>query len=337
MNTKYRKKISIGYNGKKDFFDQIILPYKYYISSVYTAPPTSMNIASSRAVPHVTKEEMLDLRKRLKKEKIEFNLVFNFDGIDDPKIIKTLLLSADYFKPDLITLNGTYVLDSFLKITKYKLNISIINDINSLNQLDQLLERDLKGNYIVSYNIGRRKTFDPKYIKSVRSRYPKLRLKLMVNEGCIFECPDQNFHSCSNTMRKKDHPSDRIFYCQKFESPEHWRFLTGQYIPPKFLSNYCDLVDEFKIASRGSYYAGMDTTTVVELLKEYIEERDISIKRAMLSSYGGTYFAQSYFKNNPESEKGNYSKTYPDDFFKVRSKCKHNCYDCGYCRDILDS
>jgi len=42
-----------------------------------------------------------------------------------------------------------------------------------------------------------------------------------------------------------------IFYCHKLDPGQHWRFLTGQYIPPKFLASYRGLVDEFKIATRG--------------------------------------------------------------------------------------
>lgn len=339
-NPKYYKKISIGYNGQDDFFDSVITPFKDYISSVYTSPPTSMGIRSSRTTPDVSLPEMLRLRKKLAQIGIEFNLVYNFDGIADPKIGKDLLAAAHFFKPDLVTFPGTFVRDLFLKETDYKLNISIIHDINSLNQLEQVLEGDQDGQ-IVSYNIGRRKTFDLDFIREVKTKYPNLRLKLMVNEGCVFECPDQQFHSCSHSMMKKNFSDQQLFYCSKLESGQWWRFLSGQYIPPKFLSRYLGLVDEFKLASRGIYTQKMQTQRVVQLLEEYIGEQDISIKRAIESSYGGSLFARMpEFRAFVEAEQASrvmeaLEKPYPEPFFQIRSKCLHNCQQCGYCKKVL--
>lgn len=337
MNKKYRKKFTIGYNGKKDFFEKVIEPFEYYISSVYTAPPTSLGISSARFTPSVKAKEFLKLRKKLEKKKIGFNLIYNFSGIASPDIAGKLISTANIFKPNMVTVPGTFVLDLFLKHTRYKINISVIHDINSINSLDQLLERDEK-KQIVAYNIGRRKTYDLDFIKKVRKKYPRLRLKLMVNEGCIFECPDQNFHSCSHMLIKKDFREHKIFHCQKFMPKQYWRFLTGQYIPPKFLANYCGLVDDFKLASRGVYKKGMPTEHIVKMLNEYINEEDLTINRAIQSSYGGSLFANTTeYQEFISSQKASspYFKPYPNDFFKMRSKCQHNCDECGYCRKIL--
>jgi len=249
-------------------------------------------------------------------------------------MINKLFSTADFLRPDIITINGTFIIDKFIELTDYKLNISIINDINSINQLYQILEKD-PDKRIVSYNIGRRKTYDLDFIRSVKETFPDLRLKLMVNEGCIFECPDQNFHSCSLSMSGGKQMEENIFYCSKFKPENHWRFLTGQYIPPKFLSAYCDLVDEFKLATRGNNSIGLANDFVIKILKEYINEEDTTIARAMRSSFGGSKFARNFFSNLNKSDNSIYQKTYPHDFFSVRSRCKHNCYQCNYCKNIL--
>ena len=293
-NQKYFKKISIGYNGRENFFTHVILPFRDYISSVYSSPPMSLDFSSARFSPDVFPQELLNLRRNLKSIGIEFNLVYNFDGISDASIINGLVDIANYLEPDIVTVNGTFLIDKFTELTNYKLNISIINDINSINQLSQLLGRSAN---IVSYNIGRRKTFDLGYIKAVRITYPALKLKLMVNEGCMFECPDQNFHSCSLTMANKKPLDLSIFYCHKLLPDQHWRFLAGQYIPPKFLHNYCDLVDEFKIATRGLHLKGLPTESVRNILFQYINEEDISFKDSMLTSFGGSFFASKYFED----------------------------------------
>lgn len=155
----------------------------------------------------------------------------------------------------------------------------------------------------------------------------------MVNEGCIFECPDQIFHSCSLTISRGNiQNAEKIFFCGKLKPDQHWRFLTGQYIPPKFLSNYCDLVDEFKIGTRS-----FETDEIIKILTEYINEEDITIFRAMQSSHGGSLF---YFRANLKNARGAsknnlYLKPYPSDFFKARSFCKNKCYKCNYCKCVL--
>ncbi|MDP3043023.1 MAG: hypothetical protein Q8N21_01340 [bacterium] len=200
---KFYKKFSIGYNGKRNFFNEIIIPFRNYISSVYAVPPFSSGISNARWALNVSAKKLLELRMKLKEEKIKFNLIYNFDGIacPDDSFINKLLLITDFFKPDIVTFSNTFVLDAFIKNTNYKLNISVIHDINTINQLEMLIEND-KDKQITSYNIGRRKTYNLQYIKSIREKYPDLNLKLMVNEGCIFECPDQIFHSCSLTISR---------------------------------------------------------------------------------------------------------------------------------------
>jgi hypothetical protein len=339
-NQKYFKKISIGYNGREDFFSHMVLPFKDYISSVYSSPPMSLGFSSARFSPDVFPQTLQNLRMSLKKIGIEFNLVYNFDGVRDVSIIDKTIEVANYFEPDIVTVNGTFFIDKFTELTDYKINISIINDINTLNQLNQLMERSAN---IVSYNIGRRKTFDLNYIRTVKAMYPDLKLKLMVNEGCIFECPDQNFHSCSMTIANEKPLDMSVFYCHKLSHDQHWRFLTGQYIPPKYLHNYCDIVDEFKIATRGLQSKGLQTEFAANILSQYINEKDVSLKEAMLTSYGGSFFAKKYFDdcgNGINKENRNcdeYDKKYPDDFFNIRASCLHECFMCNYCKKILNS
>lgn len=337
-NKKYYHRFSIGYNGDGDFFPQVVLPLKKYISSVYSSPPTSLGISSARFTPNIAPGRLLEFRKKLKAAGMEFNLVYNFDGIPDPGITGRLAAVAELLKPDVITVNGTFIIDEFLGLGKYKLNISIINDINSRNQLCQLLERDNRG-LITSYNIGRRKTYDLRYIASVRKAFPGLNLKLMVNEGCVFECPDQNFHSCTMTMTHGRYFDPGIFYCHKLGPDRHWRFLTGQYIPPKFLARYCGLADEFKLATRGAHGEPAANDFIRGILAEYINEEDITVDRAMRTSFGGSFFAREYFQGDgagcAKKPPPGYCKPYPKDFFKVRTSCAHDCWRCDYCRKIL--
>lgn len=329
-NKSYYRKLSVGWNGAADFFPAVILPLKKYISSVYSSPGTSLGISSARFTPDITPARLLEFRKKLKAAGIPFNLVYNFDGISCTDVLKKLVLAAERLKPDEITVNGTFVLDAFLRIGRYPLNISIINDINSVNQLCQLLARDPRG-LIASYTIGRRKTYDPHYMAAAGKKFPRLKLKLMVNEGCIFECPDQNFHSCTMTMTHAKRIDPGIFYCHKLPEREHWRFLTGQYIPPKFLRRYCGLVDEFKIATRGAHGEPADSAFVRGILEDYISEADIPIGRAMHTSFGGSFFMRKY----PQGTGPAYRMPYPGDFFRVRTACAHDCWRCEYCKKIL--
>ena len=337
-NKKYKKKFTIGYNGKKDFFEKAVKPFEYYISSVYSSPPTPFGIDMGRFRPGDSVKDFVDFRKKLKKKKIKFNLLFNFDGVTDINIAKKVLVATKVIKPDIVTINGTFFLDLFLKNTNCKINISVVTDVYLISQIDMLMERDKKGQ-IESLNISRRRVYDLDFIKKIKNKYPNLKLKLLINEGCVFGCPDVNFHSCSIGMAKNDNVKNYdAFYCQKLKKNQYWRFLTGQYIPPKFLSGYCGFVDEFKIAGRGAIKKGSPTGQQIKVIKEYIEERDVTIDRAIRSTYGGAHFSKNIKYNEfmkKQTKKSPYLKPYPKEFFDIRSKCRHNCDECGYCKNIL--
>lgn len=329
---KYHKKFTIGYNGEPDFTEKVLLPFQDYISSVYAAPPEAMGMPNARKVMPGRPESLLAFREQCKQEQIEFNLLFNFDAIafPDTMFLEQLFFITDFFKPDMVTVSNTFVMDAFLEQTEYKVNLSIIFNIPSLNQLAMVMENDF-AHKIVSYNIAKSKTFSPKYIRSVREKYPELRLKLMLNEGCVIECPDQHFHSgCLSMSPRGFNVHDSLFYCRKLKPEQYWRFLTGQYIPPKFLANYCELADEFKVACR--YYS---SEAIAKVLSEYIHEEDISIRRAMLSSHGGAGFVFNDDALRDEARPHPCDIPYPDDFFSKRSSCGNVCHQCDYCKSIL--
>lgn len=330
-NKKFHRRFSVGYNGSPDFFDSVVLPYRGYISSVYSTPVLASGVSSARFVPDVKASDLLRLRRRLGEAGIEFNLVYNFDGAGDDRLLPRLVKTAASLEPDLLTVNGTYILDEFLRLGRYKLNISVINDINSLNQLHQLLERDPRG-LITSYNVGRRKTWDLAYIASVRRAFPRLGLKLMVNEGCVFECPDQNFHSCSMSMAPGSRVDQSRFYCGKLAPDQRWRFFTGQFIPPKFLGRWLGLVDEFKLATRGVHGWPVSDEFITGLLDDYIAGADVTLARGIQAAFGGTLFLRG---NDPAAAGEEFLKPYPADFFGVRSACRHDCWRCRYCRDLV--
>ena len=57
----------------------------------------------------------------------------------------------------------------------------------------------------------------------------------------------------------------------------------------------------------------------------------------MRSSFGGSFFARRHFQSagGRETPLG-YPMPYPDDFFRVRTACAHDCWRCDYCRKILE-
>ena len=141
INKKYFNSFSIGYDGSRDFFERIVLPYKKYIRSIYAVPPLSSGLSNARWALKTSPTELLNFRKNVQKTGKEFNLVFNFNGVTYPRkqFSKKLLDVTNFYSPDMVIISGTYLLD-ILRETKYKIGISIIHDINTANQLEMLME-----------------------------------------------------------------------------------------------------------------------------------------------------------------------------------------------------
>jgi len=138
------------------------------------------------------------------------------------------------------------------------------------------------------------------------------KIKLIVNEGCLLNCPYriQHFFEMNDA---RPYPAS---LCSDILEKEPWLRLTGAWIPPPFLYLFDGLYDSIKLAGRVTL---QDPKKYVKVLKAYIARTEISINEIGIGPAGP-------LSNVPISE----------DFYRQTLYCNKHCFECSFCRDYYE-
>lgn len=98
------------------------------------------------------------------------------------------------------------------------------------------------------------------------------KIKLLINQGCYYNCPDYTLHSTALAHSQKEIApieKGRTLYCDHINSLENeqaWKNLTHQALAPNQLQYYDDVVDIFKLSTRIEY----DVERIEHIILAYI-------------------------------------------------------------------
>jgi collagenase-like PrtC family protease len=266
--NKRKLKFSIGYNQDNEFIDKVLIPFKEKIEEVYF--PINAKIASSgRARPQKENynEEIKNLIKTCNSLKISTNLILNGlcegayfsekEHID--KIIEEIKTLKEQGLKAITIVNPIY-----LKIIKNTFpNLKIHNSVKCFINTEKKAEYYSKlGSDIIT--IDREINRNLNLIKSIKSKTGK-EIKLLINEGCIPQCPFRIAH-----FNEMAHQKDSSFYtssCINFTKENPETMLASPFIRPEDLHYYKEFVDYFKLGTRD-----FSTERIIKTLNAYISE-----------------------------------------------------------------
>ena len=159
-------------------------------------------------------------------------------------------------------------------------------------------------------------------IKNIRVK-TGLKIKVMLNEGCLRNCPFRNMHYNFISLNvKPKKPLGNVsldMLCSKvyFSHPE--KVFSIPFIPPDAVSLYASIADYYKLSTR------VFSTQRIELcLNAYIKQDFNGDLLEILDCPGLAYF--NYI---------DYSVLKKNDFFAKMSKCSNNCKKCNYCNKLF--
>lgn len=160
----------------------------------------------------------------------------------------------------------------------------------------------------------------------LREGYPGIQICLLVNEGCIFQCPFKKAHdahiSLSNTglAPERNHDLARDFGCQRTYEDAPFELLKSPFIRPEDIAAYGCVADIFKICGRTLGPAFLKRT-----VSAYLEG---SYQGNLLDLMDTTsYLASSIFIDNAGI---------PSGFQDRVAGCDRACDLCGYCEQVFD-
>ncbi|MBU1853444.1 MAG: tetratricopeptide repeat protein [Candidatus Omnitrophica bacterium] len=317
-------KFSIGYNHDMGLLD-LLEEFKSNIEAVYFPVPYQF-LSSGRNLPQGKDYigEIVKIIKKCNSLNIIPELLLNAtcDGgrglkknfpADMIKYIKEL---KDLGLKNIIVTNPVY-------ISRIRKEIKDITIESSVNCYIKTVEHAsyLKDLGVDILTIDRDINRDIPLIKKIK-KSTGLKIKIMLNEGCLKNCPFRNVHynylSHSTTKENSQNSILSDYFCYTIYSKNPEKVFKTPFIPPEALGYYIDFVDYFKLSTRV-----FDLPRIKRCLEAYKEQRFSGNLLNILDSPGLSYFS---FINHDALKKNNY-------FLKML-KCDENCAECNYCNRL---
>jgi len=321
-------RFSIPYTkGIKEFLSTI---NSDKISDVYFSDGT---FPSARVVKF-TPEERQELRAIKNDLGLKLNFVFNpqhYDitsYLDIKGIIKKLVFAFEYYQFDVITMNNTYLLAiedvrRCLHDHDVRVRLSVNNRVSSLEQVKLFHLEFAIDSICLDRNLNRNKDELDRIIDYASKH--NIELYLLVNEGCLPNCPFKPFCDDIISQRHKlnEEEQDVINNMIKsvgcvYDFTNHpWKALQSPFISPTWINNY-DTRLKFKIAGRNKHIA---------VLKDII--------LAYMHRIGDIDFS-TMFSTYRINEPFNFYDLDELQFFNKVKNCKLNCHSCNFCKQIYN-
>lgn len=214
----------------------------------------------------------------------------------------------------------------------YHIELSVICEIDSIKKVQHIMSVfPFIKSICLSNNFANEKA-DINYIKAI---YPNLELKILVNHSCLVNCASHVFHhdivstvldnstdiTSWSKMQNFSKLNNSIKICDKYieSNRDTFNYLKETaVIRPEDIHLYDDVLDVYKISGRGN-----PSSSVIRYIKAYANEKwDLN-----LIDITEIPFEPLYIINNSKM---------PLDYGTKKLNCRHRCYACTYCEEVLD-
>lgn len=308
---------SIPYSSLYDpiLYLQFVQKYKSSIHSIYFGyfqDHTTQNLNNLTSLKIFLEESYLEVPRVLAINKTFFNLSSNdIKSLAKDQIIPFLkkykiesIIIADYF------------LASTIKQAIPEIIIQVSCNAFLYSSMQYKAWKDLGASII---NVPREALRVPELLKSARQTCNELGLKLkaLVNEACLIDCPQYISHACLRSLDISDSNSE-YYYCTRKE----WKYedlLKTNFILPRHLKSFDKYVDIYKIAGRDYF----NLEQLLYVLESYFNESNdcnlfslITIKSAI---------RKKFIKQIP-------IKAIPDKILTCETK---DCNSCHICNKVI--
>ncbi|MBW6461782.1 MAG: U32 family peptidase [DPANN group archaeon] len=293
-------------------------------------PASQEYFGSARVVKKLTIDNAKKVIDFCKNMGWKSNMLMNSScgGADwySPKTIsKTLLLIKNMKLAGLtsITITNPIYLQKIKKeIPDINIIVSVISEIESV-QRAKFFEDLGADSFVPDRDINR----NLELLKEIKDS-TDMNMILMVNEGCLYRCPQRNIHynfiSHWSTTEKEKYSDFMTNYCVNLRGVKPEELLKMQFILPQHLKHYACITSSFKIVGRTR-----STKDILQITKAYLAEKwDGNILDLMSSATPSVRDKYGY---------GISANTLDDIFFKKVTTCDNNCEKCNFCKNFTEN
>jgi collagenase-like PrtC family protease len=301
-----------------------------HIAEIYLSGPQEFS-GSGRVTPRVGIDKFVDIIGLVHKHNIRVNLVMNptcqgSDWYSENRLRSTLdflYRMCDEYAIEAVTIaNPVYIKAVKSQLPQLEVCASVLSDIDCIQRANIIREA---GADTITPDAGINRDID---LLNDISKSTGAKIKLMVNEGCLYKCPFRKFHFnfVSHWSKELEHSTmkgkDFFDYCSAIIKKDHSQILKSPWIRPEDLDRYAGVTTYFKIVGRAR-----PRSHVLRMVRAYMNQcydgNLLDIICSSLNNYGLSYGA--CIDNKSLSDTG-----FPE---KVLS-CHHNCFGCRYCDEL---
>lgn len=162
--------------------------------------------------------------------------------------------------------------------------------------------------------------------RQVRQAYPNMRLLLMANEGCLYQCPFKPAHDAHISLINEGLCGDRTFAinhdfgCVRRMLSDPGSLLASPFIRPEDLTLYAGPADGIKLCGRNR-----GVPFLMRAVSAYVEGRYPDNLLDIMDTMGDL------------ADRMRIPNTaLPSDFAKRVAACDKQCTACGWCAGLMD-
>jgi collagenase-like PrtC family protease len=326
---------SVPYNGDSDLLPELFKMKNLNnnrIKEIFLSGPQEYS-GSGRIMRTIDYDEFAQIVHKIHAEGIQVNLVFNStcEGSEwySPEVINSTMQYLDRVHNELgiksITIaNPLYIKAVRERFPDMEICASVLCDIDCMQRA--AIFNDLGVDIIsTDVNINR----DLGLLEEIKD-CTNTRLRLLVNEGCLYRCPFRKFHfNATSHVSKEINKGVKDVSFANFLGlgtgviiKDHSQLLKSCWIRPEDLRKYGKITNFFKIVDRAQL-----SSFIIRATKAYMEESWdgdlLDIVSGCSKRYGMMYGA--YLDNE---SLGKYN------FFEKVTSCNRNCRHCSYCDEL---
>ena len=336
MKNNKKRLFSIPFNGvEADNFISLMDGYKENIESVFLAPPLFSNNHINIAVDRRSEDgdqsakiaHLLDYEKncydfldktRPSKRKFDFKRLITVNSAHYPFSD----LDIQFFvKKDIARMVKDYEIEGLI-LTDYNMakfihtlfpNLELHTSCNCFQWSVRQMELWRKYCGISVFNPPREILRSPAKLKEMHDA--GFKLKCLLNEACLFGCPQMLNHCMMRALNKM-----ASINCSRYEPSNIFK---GNYIVPRWLDRLDEYVDIYKISGRNLDRA----EDIFKILDAYITESEDVYLKDLLNS--GVYELLGYIPSLSELK----ASDVPDKV--LTCECKE-CDTCNLCSKLVE-
>jgi hypothetical protein len=192
---------------------------------------------------------------------------------------------------------------------------------------------------IIDRTVNRKMEDFQQFVRKSKKTYPLLQIEMLVNEGCLYNCPYKVNHDVAISLLNDQSTTGKVYMLQKQKetdfdisrlNEEHGcinylsthvsRFFATPFVRPEDIHHYDGMADIIKISGRikpdefvynayGAYNDGIWEGNLLDIID------------------AAGPLSDDFFIHNDQI---------PSTFHKMLTTCDQNCLQCNYCEKVVE-